>query len=773
MLRQGHRVVWWNYGHKFLLPTMSRTCRCVSEQIKQPRVLYGFGVRHRSSGNDSDFSSLVKALPLKPIQDPDGINVGEELTGRLNEKDIIKTLNKFYTQKQVKELAADNGLDDKLFHQAFVSFRRFCVESKALPVDVHILLNDIIHEARHITDLLPYFLKYAKMIFPHLECMEDLQKISDLRLPANWYPEARSIHRKIIYHAGPTNSGKTYHALQRYSAAKSGVYCGPLRLLANEVFHRTNVGKTPCDLITGEERRYVREDGEPADHVSCTVEMLNVTKPYEVAVIDEIQMLRDPGRGWAWTRALLGACAQEVHVCGEASAIDIVKDIAMEIGDELEVRKYKRLTPIEVLDKAVEDFSNIRPGDCIVCFSKNDIYHCSRQLEKRGVEAAVIYGTLPPGTKVAQANKFNDADDPCRVMVSTDAIGMGLNLNIKRIIFYSLVKPTINEKGEKEIDFIPISMTKQIAGRAGRYGTQYEDGEVTTFKTNDLSMLQQLLASDVEPVKQAGLHPTADQIELFAYHLPNATLSNLIDIFVTLSQLDSDRYFLCKVDDFKFLADMIEHIPVQLRVRYVFCCAPIAQNRPFVCAMFLRFARQYSRGEPMTFDWLCRQINWPFQVPTVIKDQIHLESVFDVLDLYLWLSYRFMDMFPDADQVRHIQKELDGIIQEGVANITKLLRNTESHVSTETNDEDDFEVSRRRATAASSIAMDFEASMKQAAGDSPHPTDRKNNRKLTEQLIESGVITPAMIDTIIKEHSSSTKTKRSGRLRVPTVKRKR
>ena len=406
-----------------------------------------------------------------------------------------------------------------------------------------------------------------------------------------------------------------------------------------------------------------------------------------------------------------------------------------------------------------------------MCFSKNDIYYCSRQLEKRGIEAAVIYGTLPPGTKVAQANKFNDHDDPCNVMVSTDAIGMGLNLNIKRIIFYSLVKPTINEKGEKEIDFIPVSMAKQIAGRAGRYGTQYADGEVTTFKASDLSMLQQILGSDIEPVKQAGLHPTADQIELFAYHLPNATLSNLIDIFVTLSQLDSDRYFLCKVDDFKFLADMIEHIPLQLRVRYVFCCAPISQNRPFVCAMFLRFARQYSRGEPMTYDWLCRQINWPFQVPTVIKDQIHLESVFDVLDLYLWFSYRFMDMFPDGDQVRQMQKQLDAIIQEGVANITKLLRNTESRISMDTTGDDDFEMSQSRANAASSIAVDFEASLRQA-GETQQLNDKKSNKKLTEQLIESGVITPAMVDTIIKEHTS-TKTKRRGRTKSSTVKRKR
>ena len=72
-----------------------------------------------------------------------------------------------------------------------------------------------------------------------------------------------------------------------------------------------------CDLVTGEERKYSREDEEPASHVSCTVEMTNTTANYEVAVIDEIQMVKDFQRGWAWTRALLGLAAEEIHVCGE------------------------------------------------------------------------------------------------------------------------------------------------------------------------------------------------------------------------------------------------------------------------------------------------------------------------------------------------------------------------------------------------------------------------------------------------------------------------
>lgn len=310
---------------------------------------------------------------------------------------------------------------------------------------------------------------------------------------------------------------------------------------------------------------------------------------------------------------------------------------------------------------------------------------------------AVIYGGLPPGTKLAQAAKFNDINNSCKVMVATDAIGMGLNLSIRRIIFYSLIKPSVNEKGEKEMDVISVSQALQIAGRAGRYGTQWEHGFVTTFKPEDLSTLKSLLMQSPDPLTQAGLHPTADQIELYAYHLPNSTLSNLMDIFVSLSTVDDSLYFMCNTEDFKFLAEMIQHVPLPLRARYVFCCAPINRKMPFVCSMFLKYARQFSRNEPMTFDWLMSHSGWPYSLPKTIIDLVHLEAVFDVMDLYLWLSYRFMDLFPDAALVRDTQKELDELIQQGVFQITRLLKNTDNMTTVNSQDEDTFAINQKKS----------------------------------------------------------------------------
>ena len=145
-------------------------------------------------------------------------------------------------------------------------------------------------------------------------------------------------------------------------------------------------------------------------------------------MIDEVQMINDIQRGWAWTRALLGINAEEVHLCGESGAIDFLHSLFATMGEIVEIRRYNRLTELIIENSALGHLSKVQKGDCIVCFNKNDIYTVSRLLEERGTEVAVIYGSLPPGTKLAQAAKFNDPNHSCKVMVATDAIGMGLNL---------------------------------------------------------------------------------------------------------------------------------------------------------------------------------------------------------------------------------------------------------------------------------------------------------------------------------------------------------
>jgi ATP-dependent RNA helicase SUPV3L1/SUV3 len=262
------------------------------------------------------------------------------------------------------------------------------------------------------------------------ENIKEQRRIADIRYPAEWYPGARAIQRKIHLHVGPTNSGKTYHALKRLEEAKSGFYAGPLRLLAHEVYTRLNAKGIKCGLITGDEVKFP-EDEQPMIY-SNTVEMVPLSKNVEVAVIDEIQMIGDQQRGWAWTRALLGSQAREVHLCGETRVVPLIREIAASLGDTLEIHHYQRLNPLKSLSTSLKgSFHNLRKGDCVVSFSRLQIHALKQEIERTtGRRAAIVYGSLPAEIRSQQADLFNDPDNDYDFLVASDAIGMGLNLYV-------------------------------------------------------------------------------------------------------------------------------------------------------------------------------------------------------------------------------------------------------------------------------------------------------------------------------------------------------
>jgi ATP-dependent RNA helicase SUPV3L1/SUV3 len=272
---------------------------------------------------------------------------------------------------------------------------------------------------------------------------------------------------------------------------------------------------------------------------------------------------------------------------------------------------------------------------------------------------------------------------------------MGLNLSIKRVVFYSLKKPqtkdttnnnnnnnnsTTNtnipnatnikenqdDRRDSIIDYLSTSQALQIAGRAGRFNTMYEDGFVTTFHKQDLNILLSILKNPLERIKKAGLHPTADQIELFAYQLPNNSLSNLIQIFMSICKIDNGQYFLCNFEEIKNLAEMIDHIPIPLKAKYTFCTSPISTRDIFVSSCFVKFVRSYSNNEPVTVECLQSIINWKLSTPTNLNELLHLESVFDTLDLYLWLSFRFPTIFSQPNEIAQMRIDLEMVIFKGI-----------------------------------------------------------------------------------------------------------
>ena len=157
-----------------------------------------------------------------------------------------------------------------------------------------------------------------------------------------------------------------------------------------------NANGIGCNLITGEEKREVSPN---APLTSSTIEMANLGQPLEVAVIDEIQMIADQHRGWAWTQALLGLKAKEIHLCGEAAAVPLVQSICKSLNEKVVVHEYNRLTPVNVTGGSLSnDWSRIRKGDCVVSFARSNIFEIKQKIEQNtGLKCAVVYGGLPPG----------------------------------------------------------------------------------------------------------------------------------------------------------------------------------------------------------------------------------------------------------------------------------------------------------------------------------------------------------------------------------------
>lgn len=301
--------------------------------------------------------------------------------------------------------------------------------------------------------------------------------------PKDEYPLARRIKRKFYIHLGDTNTGKTYNAIEKLKSAKKGLYLSPLRILALEIFERLNNDNVICDLSTGEEE--VIKPG--ATHMSCTIEKANLKQDYDIVVIDEIQMINDSQRGNAWTRALLGLKCREIHICGALNSKDILKTIIEDCGDEYEIKEYKRNTPLEVQYKSF-NYKDVNDGDALIVFSKKRVLEIAKQYADNGIKTSIIYGALPPEVRKMQYNQFINKE--ANVLVSTDAIGMGVNLPIKRIVFMSIKKfdgDDVRELTSQEV--------KQVAGRAGRKGI-YDIGYVASVGDTQDFIKEKIEATD-------------------------------------------------------------------------------------------------------------------------------------------------------------------------------------------------------------------------------------------------------------------------------------
>ncbi|MEO7599874.1 MAG: helicase-related protein, partial [Opitutus sp.] len=233
------------------------------------------------------------------------------------------------------------------------------------------------------------------------------------------FPVARSLKRKVIAWLGPTNSGKTHRALLALSESKSGMYLGPLRLLALEQRDRMVELGVPCSLITGEER-----DEQSQTHSSRTVEMTDFSRRFEVCVLDEMQLAFDRDRGWAWIAAYCGVAAETLIVTGPLSAEPVIRRLAEICGDQVEVRTLERQGTLTY--EGVLDWRHVPPRSAVIGFSRAMVLKLKAMFESRGLRVSVIYGGLSPEVRRNEARRFREGQSD--IVCATDAIGLGLNL---------------------------------------------------------------------------------------------------------------------------------------------------------------------------------------------------------------------------------------------------------------------------------------------------------------------------------------------------------
>ncbi len=260
---------------------------------------------------------------------------------------------------------------------------------------------------------------------------------------------------RIIALLGPTNTGKTHVAIEKMLMFESGIFGLPLRLLAREVYDKCvdKVGVDKVALITGEEKIIP----QAANYFICTVESMPKNKEVEFVAIDEIQMCADKERGHIFTERLLESRGSKLtmflgsqvmeHIIGE-----LVENVEFEKKERFSKLSYSGIKKISRLDRKV----------AIIAFSVEEVYAIAELVRRQKGGAAVIMGSLSPKTRNSQVGLYQSGD--VDYLIATDAIGMGLNMDINEIYFSNLKK--FDGKKTRRLNLIELS---QIAGRAGRY----------------------------------------------------------------------------------------------------------------------------------------------------------------------------------------------------------------------------------------------------------------------------------------------------------------
>jgi len=463
------------------------------------------------------------------------------------------------------------------------------------------------------------------------------------------YPLARELNRKLYFFVGPTNSGKTYTAMQEMMSADTATYLAPLRLLALENYEFLKEQNIHASLVTGEEE-LIDED---AGHICSTIEMINFNLEVDVCVIDEVQMLDDEDRGWAWVNAILGSPAQKVIMTGSVNALDIVKKLASYLGEELEVVKFKRKNPLKV-DSQQTVLRDIKKATALIAFSRKDVLALKAKLSKFH-SVSVLYGNLSPEVRREEAKRFRDGQSD--ILVATDAIAMGLNLPIKHLLFTTDTKFDGVEKRK-----LTPNEVIQIAGRAGRYG-HHEVGHIGATSKSVLQHISNMFTSPMSTIKPpVKVKATQLQVEELSTHLGTKSLTKILEYFSKHMKYDGP-FVATNIKTMIELAQILDQKnELNLEQKYHLSSAPINTRSPLIKNGYLKYVNAVLNHKVIKYKFSSK-------ITGIAKTQLELlqaEDEVKKISLYLWLSYKFPELFPDKTKAEITRIEINNFCENSL-----------------------------------------------------------------------------------------------------------
>ncbi len=455
------------------------------------------------------------------------------------------------------------------------------------------------------------------------------------------YP-ARRLTRRWTALLGPTNSGKTHRSIEAMAAAERAIYLSPLRLMALENQERIESMGVPCSLVTGEEE-IIREG---ATHFCCTVEEFARFRHqhWDVVVVDEVQMMADSQRGWAWVDALVSAYTPQLMMTGPALIEPSLRTLCDLCEDKLVVQRTKRLSPVEVARHATT-LERLEPGSLLVAFSRKLVLELKGMLESAGKSVSVVYGALSPEVRREQSRRFREGE--ADIMVATDAVGMGLNLPAHTLCFYTDEKFDGIQNRQ-----LKVQEVKQIGGRAGRFG-HHDSGEITALDPQTLKSIRRLFNSPDAPVdlSQFQVRPSIDHLSAISELMGEPSL---LRSWLTFNRnINYGEAFISVLPD--ELAEWIELIDdpkIPLWLRWTFACTPIRGGFDSPASQHAqRWIKRVAEGHAI-----------PMPKLLLGSDLSSLESTLHVVETYLHLARSLPEHFPEHDDGEDARKLLNDAI---------------------------------------------------------------------------------------------------------------